>query len=77
MAITLEPNAPPRKLAVGLQEAEQLIGVSMHTLRRLVWAKKLSAARIGRRMLIPMAELEKLVNAGADSGPIRKSRKAG
>jgi hypothetical protein len=37
---------------------------------------KLKAARVGRRILIPVSELEKLVKPGATSGTGRKKAQA-
>lgn len=54
------------KLSVGLEEAQSLTGLSHFTLRRLVKNKKIKAARVGRRVLIPMTELEKLTKPGAN-----------
>jgi excisionase family DNA binding protein len=53
------------KMSVGLQEAGQLTGLSQHTFRKLVHKGKIKAARVGRRILIPVRELEKLTKPGA------------
>lgn len=55
------------KLSVGLVEAEVMTGISSVTLRRMVRLGKVKAARVGRRLLIPVSELEKLVKPGAAS----------
>jgi excisionase family DNA binding protein len=60
-----------KKLAVSLQEAQEMTGISQVTLRRMV-GKSIKAARVGRRVLIPVAELEKLVKPGAISATSRK-----
>jgi excisionase family DNA binding protein len=60
------------KLSVGLQEAGQMTGISHFTFRRMIKQGKIRAARVGRRVLIPMSELEKLVKPGAASGTGRK-----
>jgi excisionase family DNA binding protein len=60
------------KLSVGLQEAQEMTGISHFTFRRMVKQGKIRAARVGRRVLIPVAELERLVKAGAVSGTGRK-----
>ena len=54
------------KLSVGLEEAQEMTGLSHFTLRRLVKNKKLKAARVGRRLLIPVSEIERLVKPGAE-----------
>jgi excisionase family DNA binding protein len=50
---------------VGLEEAQEMTGISLHTFRKLVRTGKIKAARVGRRILIPTCELEKLVRPGA------------
>jgi excisionase family DNA binding protein len=60
------------KLSVGLQEAQEMTGISHFTFRRMVKHGKIKAVRVGRRVLIPVAELEKLVKPGAVSGTGRK-----
>ena len=60
------------KLSVGLQEAQEMTGVSHFTFRRMVKNGKIRAVRVGRRLLIPITELEKLVKPGAISSTGRK-----
>ena len=52
-------------LAVDLQEASKLVGVSKYTLRAYVRRGWLKATRCGRRIVIPMTELKRLVEDGA------------
>jgi excisionase family DNA binding protein len=54
------------KLSVGLEEAQEMTGISLHTFRKLVRKRKINAARVGRRILIPISELKKLVRPGAN-----------
>jgi excisionase family DNA binding protein len=60
------------KLSVGLQEAQEMTGISHFTFRRMVRNGKIKAVRVGRRLLIPVTELEKLVKPGAVSATGRK-----
>ena len=53
------------KLAVGLEEAQQLTDISHYTLRRMVRSGTLRAARVGRRIVIPITELERLIKPGS------------
>ena len=46
------------KLAVGTRDAAQLLSVSRRTVQNLVSAGLLRAKRIGRRVVIPISELE-------------------
>jgi len=54
------------KLSVGLEQAEEMTGISHHTFRKLVRKGKIKAARVGRRIVIPIGELERLVKPGAN-----------
>ncbi len=49
------------KLTVSLDEAAKLTSVSRFTLRRQIKCGNLKVARVGRRLVIPLSELEKLV----------------
>jgi excisionase family DNA binding protein len=57
--------APIPRLGLSLAEAEESTGVSRYTLRRMTIAGTLKAARFGRRIVIPAAELEKLLRPSA------------
>jgi excisionase family DNA binding protein len=50
-----------QNLAVSLAEAEKLTSISRFTLRRLISRGLLKFVRVGRRLVIPLPELEKLV----------------
>jgi excisionase family DNA binding protein len=65
-------NGQMTKLAVGLQEAQEMTGISHFTFRRMVRLGKIKAARVGRRVVIPVTELERLVKPGAVSATIGK-----
>jgi len=49
------------KLAVGLKDAAEAVGLSHWTLRKLVSEGKLPAVRINRRVLIELAVLRQLI----------------
>ncbi len=61
----MERQEPPNigKLAFSYDEAVTATGLSRSTLKRLVGEGKLRAIAIGRRRVIPKADLERLVNA--------------
>ena len=59
--ITRGPEGEMNKIAVTLAEAEELAGVSRFSLRRQIKTGKLQVARIGRRLVVPVSELEKLL----------------
>jgi excisionase family DNA binding protein len=53
------------QLSVGLEEAQTLTGISTHTWRKLVKEGKVRAARVGRRILIPTSELQRVTSPDA------------
>lgn len=57
------------KLSVSLAEAEELTSISRFTIRRQIKLGVLNVARVGRRLVIPVAELEKLVRPAGNHAP--------
>lgn len=49
---------------IGVDKAEAIYGVSRWTLRRWAYDGKISSTKLGKRLLIPVAELERLVEEG-------------
>lgn len=49
---------------LGVNKAEAIYGVSRWTLRRWAYDGKIASIKLGRRLLIPVAELERLVAEG-------------
>jgi excisionase family DNA binding protein len=56
------------RLAVDVREAARLTSLSVFTIRRRVRSGDLRAVRVGRRVLIPVHALEKLVREGVRDG---------
>ena len=52
------------QLALGLKEAADAVGLSQWTLRQYIRQGKLQTIRLGRRVLIEPAELQKLIEQG-------------
>lgn len=52
------------QLALGLKEAADAVGLSHWTLRQYIREGKVQAIRLGRRVLIEPAELQRLVEQG-------------
>lgn len=50
-----------RKAVLSIFEVAQLLGLHKNTVRRQIWRGELKAIRIGRRLLVPIAEVERLV----------------
>jgi excisionase family DNA binding protein len=62
------------KLSVRLEEAQEMMGISHFTLRRLVKNKKLKAARVGRRLLIRSARSSAWSSPARSCSPHRTKR---
>lgn len=66
------PVPPPKgspgqaRRLVSLQEAAGVLGVSVATLRRLIWAGKLPVVRLTRRLQIDVRDLDRLVERGKE-----------
>jgi excisionase family DNA binding protein len=52
------------QLAVDVCEAARVLSVSVHTIRRHIQKGGITATRIGRRVVIAVAELERLADQG-------------
>lgn len=59
------------RLGLSLEEAAKLISVSAFTLRRQIKRGNLKVARVGRRLVIPLPELQKLMGQTAHSDVIQ------
>jgi excisionase family DNA binding protein len=62
IAMTLDAPRPYR-LAVKIPEAADIVGVSSKTIRRAIERGEIRPNRKLRHVLIPVAELERFVNA--------------
>jgi len=51
-------------LAMGVGDAATVIGLSVWTVRKYIRQGKIRALRIGRRVLVEPAELERLIERG-------------
>ena len=60
-------------LAVDCREAARLTSLSIHTIRLYVNTGKLPATRVGRRVVIPVENLQRLVR-GSSGKPSNGSR---
>jgi excisionase family DNA binding protein len=59
-----EERKRPKPLAVGVDEAAKLLGVSSATIKRRVSCGRLRAVHVGKRVLVPMEVLEKVMVEG-------------
>lgn len=58
----------PKRLAVGVDEAAKLLGVSPYTIRNYIAARRLRSIRVGWRVLVPMEVLERVMEEGVQNG---------
>ena len=56
-------------ILVSKREAEQALSLSVRTLDNLIVRKELTARRVGRRVLIPRAELERFARRDHKTQP--------
>jgi excisionase family DNA binding protein len=63
-AFPMRAASPLDQLAIGVKEAARLVGLSHWAIRQYIRLGKLRAVRIGRRVLIEPAELQRLVVRG-------------
>ena len=54
----------PERLAVTVEEAAALLGISRNLAYELVGRKELPSLRLGRRVLVPRRALDRLLNVG-------------
>jgi excisionase family DNA binding protein len=47
-----------------VEQASKQLAVSIFTVRRLIKAKELRAVRVGKRVLIPASEIERVMREG-------------
>lgn len=50
---------------VSVDDASELLGVTPLTIRRLIKANKLRASHVGRRVVIRLVDLERMLNENA------------
>jgi excisionase family DNA binding protein len=55
------------QLSVDFEKAEEMTGISRFTLRKYVKTGRLRVVRVGRRVVVPVSELEKMFSPGAVS----------
>ncbi len=57
---------------LGVDKAEAIYGVSRWTLRRWAYDGRIASTKLGKRLLIPVAELERLVTEGTRPALVRQ-----
>ena len=62
-----------KSIAIGVSQAEAMIGVSRKTIERHIRMRHIRAVRIGRRVLIPVSALEDFLATNQPSPQTRNS----
>jgi excisionase family DNA binding protein len=75
MNATDSPHGFGERLAFTLAEALEIVPISRSTLKRLIAEGAVKPIRLGRRVLIPRGELERLAREGAT--PVSPAAAAG
>ena len=60
------------RLALGVKEAAEAVGLSHWTIRKFIREGKLRSVRLGKRVLVEPSELERLVEQGRLGGGHRQ-----
>jgi predicted site-specific integrase-resolvase len=58
---------PMERLAVSFEEAAKLLPLSIYTLRLYERRGMIKSCRVGRRVMIPMAEIKRIATEGVRS----------
>ena len=54
---------PVSKITVSRNEAADALSVDVQTIDRMIAAKKLRASKLGRRVVVRLADIEKMLDA--------------
>jgi hypothetical protein len=49
---------------IGVEQAEQRSGLSKWTWRRLAYGGRIASSKVGKRLLIPVAEIDRILAEG-------------
>jgi hypothetical protein len=58
------PKKEVKREYLGVDQAELMSGVSRWTWRRWAYSNKIASVKAGRRLLIPMAEFDRVMSEG-------------
>jgi excisionase family DNA binding protein len=57
-----EEKQPAQRLAMSTEEAAEALGISRAEIYRMLQRRQLAGIKLGRRRLVPMRELERLIS---------------
>jgi hypothetical protein len=60
------PNSSPGRRLVSLVDAAEILGLSVASVRRLVWSGRLHIVKLNRRVLVDVKDLERLIDQAKD-----------
>jgi excisionase family DNA binding protein len=63
-------SSDDRQKAVNTTQAAELLGIPTRSVRRLIATKEIRAVRLGRYLVIPIEELDRLLASSADEAPV-------
>jgi excisionase family DNA binding protein len=61
-------QATTEKLCLSVDEAAEALGISRSLAFKLIGEGKLPAVRLGRRLVVPRVQLEKMLSQGGPNG---------
>jgi excisionase family DNA binding protein len=61
---TVIPNDPTQRLTLTVEESTRILGISRATAYEAVARGEIPCIRIGKRILVPKAALDRLLNPG-------------
>ena len=64
--------ADERERLESVEESSRRLAVSSFTVRRLIKAKMLKAVRVGKRVLVPASEIERVIAEGCGKQSARQ-----
>ena len=61
-----DQRSSPRRRLVSLPDAADMLGLSVASVRRLIWGGKLPAIRLTRRVLVDLRDVDRLIEEAKD-----------
>jgi hypothetical protein len=64
------PGLPPNlnRRLISLTDAAEILGMSVASVRRLVWGGRLHIVKLNRRVLVDVQDLERLIDRSKERG---------
>lgn len=65
-AVPLDQHSSRSRRLVSLVDAAEVLGMSVASIRRLVWDGKLHIVKLNRRVLVDLRDIERLIEEAKD-----------